>query len=89
MPPAAYHRVFRLLWALKHAEHALSSAWAALNDAQRALNALRATEREHGVEVAGAEKARPPPHLPLPLPAAALHRRALPPPAWLWPFLAH
>lgn len=52
----AYLRVFRLLWTIKRVERVLGRAWARLNDAAHAMATLRALEKEHGVDVSGAEK---------------------------------
>ncbi|KAL6776783.1 GCP3 [Auxenochlorella protothecoides x Auxenochlorella symbiontica] len=53
---ASYLRVFRLLWTIKRVERVLGRAWARLNDAAHAMATLRALEKEHGVDVSGAEK---------------------------------
>lgn len=55
LPPAGYLRIFRLLWTIKHVEAVLGQCWDAINTAQRALAALRAQERLHGVAVDNVE----------------------------------
>lgn len=53
--PAGYLRIFRLLWTIKHVEAVLGKCWDAINAAQRALAAMRAQERLHGVAVDNVE----------------------------------
>ncbi len=55
LPTAGYLRIFRLLWTIKHVEAVLGQCWDAINTAQRALAALRAQERLHGVAVDNVE----------------------------------
>jgi gamma-tubulin complex component 3 len=55
-----YARVSRLLWAVKQVDAAAARAWADLGAAGRALAALRALEREHGVDAGGAPASVPP-----------------------------
>ena len=52
---AGYLRIFRLLWTIKHVEAVLGKCWDAINAAQRALAAMRAQERLHGVAVDNVE----------------------------------
>lgn len=54
----AYLRVFKLLWALKRAEHALNSCWVDLNSLQRQLASF-----ERCIKVSGMQTYSEPPLL--------------------------
>ena len=46
----AYLQIFRLLWALKRAEHSLNDCWVDLNSLQRQLSAFPRYVRESGLQ---------------------------------------
>lgn len=46
----AYLQIFRLLWALKRAEHSLNDCWVDLNSLQRQLSAFPGYVRQSGLQ---------------------------------------
>ena len=46
----AYLQIFRLLWALKRAEHSLNDCWVDLNSMQRQLSAFPGFVRKSGLQ---------------------------------------